>query len=595
MSGNKVFEEAHKEFLDALSERDRVRFPSCCSPDDLLQAFISVYNKAKQGKRHRLNRFLDVAQKLNGRLQPFSDAVNVIVAASSVAAAVYGSFRIAILLAAGLPSFYEKTITVVEHFAESFPQYGALIQTFKGKPPARIRHHLQDVYKNIFEFLRVVTRIFTASSGKIRRPPALIATTFWTPFEAKFGQIINRLNSHRKFISEEIEIIQLGNACRLEQDVARERDLAQIERREGAAGRLKLNLVADDTARLAQVQSEEAQRLAIQRLMDWLAPPQFAEEFQSLLRVRQEGTATWLLDGPRFRAWRNTIPTQTHEIVDKRKMPPWVLWINGNPGWGKTILAAAIFRDPTRTTLDSAYRAALAQLLHRHRDDAALVNMFLFIQFDVSGSGQTRATLNEVESLMQACATQLGGLNWVLDGIDEANDAEGLSIKLRDLSIASPIKLLCFSRPDIHALRSLVLPSSKILLTRAPTATDIEIYLHNAVESLVEDGMICSEDNNCLVRHLLCGADGMLLWAKLMIAFPYSPALTASARLHIIFSVTFPEGLEAMYERILTQICGSRVSEQNLACKTLNWMINSVGIGGGSYLHELRSYVSSTP
>ncbi|KAF2970085.1 hypothetical protein GQX73_g3435 [Xylaria multiplex] len=615
LSDREIFDEAHQEFLDALSERDRARFPLCCSPDDLLQAITSVADQATQGKRRRLNRFLSLAQKLNGRLQPFFDAVNVIIAASSVAAAVYGSFRIAIQLAAGLPSFFEKTIAVVEHFAESFPQYGALAKLFEGQPPTRIRQHLRDVYKDIFEFLRVVTRIFTASNGKIRRPPALIATTIWTPFEAKFGQIINRLNSHRNFISEEIEILQLEKTYRLEQDVARERQFAKVERQEGAAARQKLNEIAGDTSRIEQAQAEEAKKLSVKRLLEWLDPPHFAEEFDSSKRVRQEGTATWLLDDPQFLAWRDTIPTPATGITDRKKMPPWVLWINGNPGWGKTILAAAVlddilseisspdnyeclyyffsFRDPARAGLDSAYRAALAQLLHRHRDDLALINMFLFMKLDVSGSGQMRASLNEVESLIQACATQLGGLNLILDGIDEAIDAEGLTGNLKNLTLASPIKLLCFSRPNVHALQRLVLPNSKISLTRARTSTDIEIYLHSAVESLVEDGMIYTDDNARLVNHLLCGADGMFLWAKLMIGFLSSPVLTPEARLHTIFSVTLPEGLEGMYERILTQICGSRVSEQDLARKTLNWMINSIGASGGSYLRELRSYVSN--
>ncbi|KAI0972800.1 hypothetical protein F4678DRAFT_460361 [Xylaria arbuscula] len=615
LSDREIFDEAHQEFLDALSERDRARFPLCCSPDDLFQAITSVADQATQGKRRRLNRLLSIAQKLNGRLQPFFDAVNVIIAASSVAAAVYGSFRIAIQLAAGLPSFFEKTIAVVEHFAESFPQYGALAKLFEGQPPTRIRQHLQDVYKDIFEFLRVVTRIFTASNGKIRRPPALIATTIWTPFEAKFGQIINRLNSHRNFISEEIEILQLEKTYRLEQDVARERQFAKVERREGAAGRQKLNEIAGDTSRIEQAQTDEAKKLSVKRLLEWLDPPHFAEEFDSSKRVRQEGTATWLLDDPQFLAWLDTIPTPASGITDRKKMPPWVLWINGNPGWGKTILAAAVledilsetsspdnyeclyyffsFRDPACAGLDSAYRAALAQLLHRHRDDLALINMFLFMKFDVSGSGQMRASLNEVESLMQACATQLGGLNLILDGIDEATNAEGLTSKLRDLTLASPIKLLCFSRPNVHALQKLVLPSSKISLTRAQTSTDIEIYLHSAVESLVEEGMIYTDDNARLVNHLRCGADGMFLWAKLMIGFLNSLVLTPEARLHTIFSVTLPEGLEGMYERILTQICGSRVSEQDLAHKTLNWMINSISANGGPYLRELRSYVSS--
>lgn len=114
LSDREIFDEAHQEFLDALSERDRARFPLCCSPDDLLQAITSVADQATQGKQRRLNRLLSLAQKLNGRLQLFFDAVNVIIATSPVAAAVYGSFRIAIQVRRFI---YPPALTQVGHCA----------------------------------------------------------------------------------------------------------------------------------------------------------------------------------------------------------------------------------------------------------------------------------------------------------------------------------------------------------------------------------------------------------------------------------------------------------------------------------------------
>jgi hypothetical protein len=289
--------------------------------------------------------------------------------------------------------------------------------------------------------------------------------------------------------------------------------------------------------------------------------------------------------------------------------------ILGDPGWGKTVLAAGFleqmlsekphpgvcetvyyfFRhdDLVQATLDSAYRAALAQLLHRHHEDAEFLNMLLFVKHDTLSLDQSRASWNEVESMIIACGRYFGGLSLVLDGLDESADPEGLGAALRNLALESPTKIMGFSRPNINALQNLVLPDHQITLDRTHTSADICLYLQNSLKMLIDKDMLHITDSNRVVEHLAHGADGTFLWAKLMINLLKSPTLTPQARLHTISSVTFAEGLDTMYNRILSQIYESRVVDREIAQGTLHWMTHSFDLGAGSsHASELRSFLS---
>jgi hypothetical protein len=54
---------------------------------------------------------------------------------------------------------------VLGKLADAFPQYESVIEIYGGNPPPRVQHHLESVYRDLFEFLHVTARVFTASSG----------------------------------------------------------------------------------------------------------------------------------------------------------------------------------------------------------------------------------------------------------------------------------------------------------------------------------------------------------------------------------------------------------------------------------------------
>lgn len=76
-----------------------------------------------------------------------------------------------------------------------------------------------------------------------------------------------------------------------------------------------------------------------------------------------------------------------------------------------------------------------------------------------------------------------------------------------------------------------------------------------------------------LVERLVIGADGMFLWASLMVMFLSSPALSPMRRLRTIADVILPEGLEAMYNRTLTLNASSGRTERDLTKRISLWLM----------------------
>jgi len=103
-------------------------------------------------------------------------------------------------------------------------------------------------------------------------------------------------------------------------------------------------------------------------------------------------------------------------------------------------------------------------------------------------------------------------------------------------------------------------------------SVDIGCYLSRCPASLIDDDLLLPTEIPNLVDHLIRGADGMFLWAKLMVNYLNSPALTPAKRLETIQHVIFPEGLEKMYDRILVFIGKQGKTERNLARNIFAWL-----------------------
>ena len=270
----------------------------------------------------------------------------------------------------------------------------------------------------------------------------------------------------------------------------------------------------------------------------------------------------------------------------------------GNPGTGKTVLAAStidelnkpdiqcneiertvcfyFFSYVTRgkTLLTNAYRSILAQILHQYRQDESMLDLFLFARSNAK-SGQKLASEEDLIQLLESIPRRISNLYLVLDGIDESENPETFVKTLNIALKESTTKMVFFSRPNVQVLRRASKLNS-ITVKRSLMESDLRIFFTRHVERLQNDPFeqILPTTHSCdfLVDHLLSGANGMFLWARLMIGYLESTGLTPASRIASITALKNPEKLEEMYIRILKLISGKIKEEVRLARRVFLWL-----------------------
>lgn len=245
----------------------------------------------------------------------------------------------------------------------------------------------------------------------------------------------------------------------------------------------------------------------------------------------------------------------------------------GKPGAGKTILAATLVEhlkdtdaNPFYFFFDSlqlssktslgAYAAILSQILHKNPSNLQLLDLISFTILFAT-DGQPTATIKEAADLLELCLqlTEFEGMPLVLDGLDECNDAlKELMPFIKRVSAQNKIRLILLGRSTVRGYLKGI-SSVEGLPIGDSNFHDIRAYLKDELETCINDELLTQElDIEATAEKLSRRADGMFLWARLMMTYLALPSLLTSERMEAIREIDMPEGLEIMYERILVQI-----------------------------------------
>ncbi|KAH7164966.1 hypothetical protein DER46DRAFT_558403 [Fusarium sp. MPI-SDFR-AT-0072] len=573
MASPDIFASAYHSFLSTLSDNDRARYDDKCTPQGLLDGLKKISSLAKGTQNRRSQKSFAIVRDFNERMRPFFAIIEGPVTQSSVyAGATLGALRLVLELASCFPTLLTKLLECIKEITESFPRYEALEDICRGKLTPRLLLHLGRVYRDLFDFFDSAASLFTAGSGKVRRPIELIASVIWRPFDERFGGILSNMSKHQQQLAEEINIYQLE----LTRDVVTTSE----------------EICKDTQTTHASVSGlQEQMRLqtreqAITRIQSWLNAPNFANTYWNTLDECQEDTAQWIFEVDKFQEWSESI-SRGSSAPDSR-----VLWIHGNPGGGKSVLAASIVRElsaynqnlvyfffkeqsPFHTASDLAFRAILAQVLHKNKHNDDILDKFIFASnHGDKSSGQLIATPSELRDLLHLCLSSIENPVMIIDGIDECTEPDGFVKYLKTLLSLPNLRALFSSRPTVQSLTKLVPLQYRLSFGQVGVEHDIHTYCHYHLTDLVDEGLLLeSSDIQQLTRSLVLGADRMFLWAKLMLSFLRSPALNRRLRESMIHSITLPEGLGSMYMRIFRQISLLDSAQQQMAKRVIQWTL----------------------
>lgn len=283
-----------------------------------------------------------------------------------------------------------------------------------------------------------------------------------------------------------------------------------------------------------------------------------------------------------------------------------LLWVHGNPGWGKTVLASSVVGEILgecdesqsggivchyffeqgingKLSIKGTYQALVAQIFNQGHRFQQICDVFA-LAIDIADS---TASEHELFDLLKICVPLLPKVFFVLDGIDECADDDRLLRNIQILTTTSTLKTIFFSRPNVPSLRRSIPTESMIRLRKLVLDKDISVFLRSAISELQDLCLIPDNIDLGLLRDkMVQRSDGMFLWARLMINYLKSPALTRAERIEEI-SKTTPEGLDQMYERIIDHIRSMDTPSHKLAGNVLMWLAYARSSLGSDELKEI--------
>ena len=236
-----------------------------------------------------------------------------------------------------------------------------------------------------------------------------------------------------------------------------------------------------------------------------------------------------------------------------------------------------------------AYRALATQLYQQCNELEYIRDIFAF----AAGDAQSPASANELLDLLRLCLSVLPCAYLVVDGVDECAEDTRFVADICRLCDASRARVALFSRPTVAAMRQPKSPIWSISMQKARASGDIAVFFERELDNLalVASNLLqrgADGGPSALVRHLVDRADGMFLWARLMVAYLNSPALTPMKRLAIIRRET-PERIDDLYSRIFDMIKGQDKPSQLLARQVFLWCTHAYGQLTAQQLHDIVS------
>jgi len=225
----------------------------------------------------------------------------------------------------------------------------------------------------------------------------------------------------------------------------------------------------------------------------------------------------------------------------------------------------------------SAYRSILSQFIQRHSNRQDIVQEFHNTIDNARKSvGQPVSSEPELLGLLQKSLSSLQCSYIILGGVDECSNIKSLVKVIDQIGNIPTVRILIFSHPNTHDLVRLIQEDYRLPFGQREVENDIRIYLRRGVEAMAREGRLHPDaDINKYVQHLATGANKMFLWAKLMISFLQSPMFTGAMIEQMIWNITLPEGLEAMYDRIFEMMSRAPVHQQKQATRILSWVLYS--------------------
>ncbi|KIW70328.1 hypothetical protein, variant [Phialophora macrospora] len=496
----------------------------------------------------RMDRFLNALDEWGIVVSSFADS-------SVFVAFIWGLVKALLQRANTFSEAFEALLDAYEKIGQHLPS----LEPYRGLFAENMdtRNALGLMYSDIAEFHLKALRFFSGSGWKKS------FTSFWKDFGTRFGGILKALDQHRSLIERLAQQYQF-NQYQLDRKLLFE----VVQSYES----LREKLIADIDSR---VEKDQTRKLDDARTLLYASDPIVDHERACERRAHHEHSGRWLLEKTQIKSWKDDdIPESS------------MLWLNGIPGAGKTVLASLMIeecqqktdskvlyfycveKDETKNTYISVAKSLIWQALSESTE-ALLPYCYDQLKknaVQMSHSKNYIATL--LESILQRAAQQEDILDQqsiptriyvVIDGLDECEleEWQRLVESMRQLTQSwnrthyGRLRVMLISQ-HTNQIESALKGAASFSITPGDNADDIRGYAEQKVKAIQQKFDLGNEERTGIVRETCSQADGMFLYARLVMENLLNQRTKGA--LYEELDKKFPRGLAEAYERILTRI-----------------------------------------
>ncbi|KAF2492653.1 hypothetical protein BU16DRAFT_551492 [Lophium mytilinum] len=505
-SQRSAFDRTLEDFKKTLKKKDHNNF-KMTTFNDLKKSVSEI--QAKQHSQRRL-------QNLN-RLKPFLEAIEqygkvVEVFCNS------NEFVAFVWVASAYADAFTELLDTYEHIGESLPLLLQYQDLFHSKP--HMVRVLSLMYEDILKFHRIALSYFQQPLWK------QMFDATWKTYKSRFSGIISNMSRHRSLIERQATLSQIEDfqeSRRIEND--------RFE---------------------AEIKNEELRRS--HSVYNWLNATSIDTDQYHLSKIRADypGTGRWLLANPTFHDWFNP---------QFGAIPP-LLWLNGIPGAGKSILASLVVEETQKLASKPAILFFYCKHNRPNQDNfIALSRLLLYLYQKCCDSVEPVLTSpSVVEELLVHAFANCKGAYIIIDGLDECPRVERKIIAdwfkklVEDLLPNEADRLRClFVSQDDSAARKDFPGLASIKISIDDNKGDIEEYCRVQSNNLKDLFKLSDERSRDIASTVVSSVKGMFLLARL-IWINLSGQTTLIGLDRELEPNVFPKEINGAYRRIMVRI-----------------------------------------
>ncbi|KAI6553144.1 hypothetical protein MCOR04_010777 [Pyricularia oryzae] len=515
-----------------------------------VQIALQRIQKEQEGKRQLL--YLNRIDPYLKTMIEYGKVVEVFLNVSEILAFVWGPLKFLLMITSNFSDAFNSLLDTYQEIGEQIPLLESFKTLFQDSVNTHMRQLLVLIYEDILRFQLLALRYFRKKMWK------QLFVASWGGFKSEIKLLKDNLGRHRRLIESRASLTQFEEV---------------------------LNIRANAEKYFKELKDGENRRRR-EVVFRWLssADVEAVHEQRVDARAWSSQSCSWLLQAQLFQHWFDPMYCQTP-----------LLWLNGKPGSGKSVLASLIIEearklpdisvaffycnesDPATRDFVAIARSILAQLLAQ--DDSLLLHLEHRMSTPTGKAPQ--AVLSDMKLAKELLTVALRSRKTyiILDGIDECdrNQRKEICRWYREVVEGLPrlkydeIRCLFISQDDGVGRKDLS-SLSTLRLTPESNLEDIKAFSRHWQGQIERRFDSVKKHNLDFTEIVTARSQGMFIFARCVFEELYNQP-SGQAVLDEWREDRFPKDLEDLYERILLRIIGTgTANQQDASKKLLSWI-----------------------